>query len=153
MDCLFQSTAKPNVYRCLRCGFVVTTARFRPDQIHKACAGRPERSTPWGFLLAFLRHALNLFRRRTPWEIVELHAICRGCDYYRPSKRQSTRSWWQRLLRIEPAEGACGKCGCAVDRRGTWLNKLAWRSEKCPEGKWPATSIWRLFYRWLGRQG
>jgi hypothetical protein len=31
---------------------------------------------------------------------------------------------------------ACGKCGCGIKRAGTFLNKLAWATEKCPLGKW-----------------
>ncbi len=32
----------------------------------------------------------------------------------------------------------CRKCGCACNGRSTFFNKLAWRSERCPLGKWSA---------------
>lgn len=30
----------------------------------------------------------------------------------------------------------CRRCGCACSRQPALLNKLAWRSERCPLGKW-----------------
>lgn len=45
---------------------------------------------------------------------------CRPCPMYRSDQG-----------------GYCQQCGCSVSgQRNGWLNKLARRDEKCPEGKW-----------------
>jgi hypothetical protein len=31
---------------------------------------------------------------------------------------------------------SCGKCGCRIKRKGTKLNKLAWATTRCPDGRW-----------------
>lgn len=31
---------------------------------------------------------------------------------------------------------ACMKCGCPIVRERTFISKLGWANEKCPEGKW-----------------
>ena len=30
----------------------------------------------------------------------------------------------------------CRECGCACSQKKTFFNKLAWRSERCPLGRW-----------------
>lgn len=87
----------------------------------------------WHFTRALLRHITDLGRRRTPWEIRAIHKICKACPHYIPVQHKPLR-WWQRLLRITPSEGACGKCRCNVSAKANkWLNKVAWRSEHCPD--------------------
>lgn len=30
----------------------------------------------------------------------------------------------------------CGLCGCNVNNRRIFMNKLAWADQKCPKGEW-----------------
>ena len=71
----------------------------------------------WSFTSALVRWSLGGFRRRTKAEIATLAAICEACPRY--------------------AGRVCTACGCACTREKQFLNKLAWRSETCPENKWP----------------
>lgn len=33
-------------------------------------------------------------------------------------------------------EKECGICGCSVNNRRIFMNKLAWADQKCPKGEW-----------------
>lgn len=68
------------------------------------------------FAKAFGKHAQNGFQRRTRAEVRALVAICEQCPFF--DKKH------------------CLKCGCDCSGKNVFLNKLAWRSEKCPEGRW-----------------
>lgn len=63
---------------------------------------------------------------RTPEEILCRWRICRQCERFEkiPGK---------------PWRGRCGVCGCYLGRHGRRfleLNKIAFATETCPEGKW-----------------
>jgi len=139
--------------RAVKCGVVIRHACpvSRPAEPVAPPPRPPGRLVR--FVYALIRHAVNLFRWRTPWEIAELHTICKACPFYQPSPEPTPPAWWQRLLRITPTEGWCQKCGCGCGSIAAWLNKLAWRSEKCPEGKWHATTLWGSLWRWLVARG
>lgn len=66
--------------------------------------------------VAAWRHAMNGFKCRSEPEIERLLEVCRGCPEF-------TGRW-------------CQKCGCNCGGNETFLNKLAWQSERCPLGKW-----------------
>jgi hypothetical protein len=52
-------------------------------------------------------------RKPIPKDVVEKRlAICHSCEFFRPSDER------------------CSKCGCFLK------HKTAWRSQKCPVGKW-----------------
>jgi hypothetical protein len=85
------------------------------------------------FLAALLKHAGDWFRKCSSREIEARLAICRACDQF--------------------LDEVCQKCGCPVSRERRFRNKLAWRTEACPLGKWPALSERRWTWRtWLRRQ-
>jgi hypothetical protein len=46
--------------------------------------------------------------------------ICLKCDFYDKSHSQ------------------CLQCGCGVSNKKLFLNKLAWKDQKCPLDKWEA---------------
>lgn len=73
------------------------------------------------FAAALFRHVGTGMKKRTTEEITERLEICAGCEH-----------------RLESESGLnCGKCGCAcAASQDVFLNKLAWSSESCPEGKW-----------------
>lgn len=154
-ECIM-SRPRDCTFNCDHCGLV----RAVPCGVKIACGCKsastaaspaaevlPPRGRLVRFAFALIRHTVNFWRWRTPWEIAELHAICRGCEFYLPAKEPKPPTWWQRLLRITPTEGWCKKCGCGCGSAAAWLNKLAWRSEKCPEGKWPAVTLWGSPFR------
>jgi len=73
------------------------------------------------FTAALTRHAVSGFRTRAPVEIEERMEICMACPY-----------------RID-INGVvnCAKCGCqCTGNNDIFLNKLAWTSEVCPDGRW-----------------
>lgn len=41
-----------------------------------------------------------------------------------------------RCPQYDADEKQCGLCGCNVNQQQIILNKLAWKDQKCPEGKW-----------------
>jgi len=72
------------------------------------------------FTRALLKHARDWFRKCSQREIQQRLDICKTCDQFTGT--------------------ACAQCGCRVNLEQRFRNKLAWRSEACPLGKWPALS-------------
>jgi len=70
----------------------------------------------WNFAKAVTKHAANGFKRRKQSEIAKLVSICEGCPFFDKTH--------------------CTKCGCDCTGKNEFLNKLAWESEKCPDGRW-----------------
>lgn len=55
----------------------------------------------------------------TQEQILQRYATCsNGCEMY--NSKDST----------------CMMCGCNVNRKKVFLNKLAWADQECPLGKW-----------------
>jgi uncharacterized paraquat-inducible protein A len=46
-------------------------------------------------------------------------AICQSCDQFNYQKQE------------------CYVCGCNINNKKQFLNKLAWADQECPIGKWP----------------
>lgn len=73
------------------------------------------------FLKALLFHVWSGFPKATQKEINTRFAICHDtCEFY--NKEDST----------------CLACGCNVNQKKIFMNKLAWADQKCPVDKWPA---------------
>jgi len=70
----------------------------------------------WRFVAALTRHAADGLRRCSQEQVNERLAICQNCPEF--------------------AGDRCRECGCHCNERRVFLNKLAWRSEVCPLGKW-----------------
>lgn len=51
-------------------------------------------------------------------QIKERYSICLSCEKYNSLKKE------------------CGVCGCLVNNRKIFFNKLAWADQECPIGKW-----------------
>ncbi len=54
-------------------------------------------------------------------QIQDRHNICLSCDKYNSIKKE------------------CGICGCLVNNKKIFFNKLAWADQECPIGKWQKT--------------
>lgn len=69
------------------------------------------------FARAIGRHARDRFRKCSRAQIAGRLAICQACEHFTGS--------------------ACAQCGCPAGSSQGFLNKLAWKSEACPIGRWP----------------
>lgn len=71
------------------------------------------------FIKALLFHVWSGFPKANQEQILERFKICsQGCDMY--NKKDST----------------CLLCGCNVNDKKIFMNKLAWADQECPDGKW-----------------
>eukprot|EP00456_Euglypha_rotunda_P049718 TRINITY_DN398_c0_g1_i1.p1 TRINITY_DN398_c0_g1~~TRINITY_DN398_c0_g1_i1.p1 ORF type:complete len:104 (-),score=6.85 TRINITY_DN398_c0_g1_i1:139-450(-) len=70
------------------------------------------------FVHAAQRHLQDGMRKCTEAQIQSRLKVCHECASY--------------------AEGFCRDCGCHVNNRPDFLNKLSWQSEACPQAKWAA---------------
>lgn len=71
------------------------------------------------FLKSLAFHVWAGFPKATQQEIDTRFAICQdGCEFYNKN------------------EGICMMCGCNVNRKKIFMNKLAWADQSCPVNKW-----------------
>lgn len=72
------------------------------------------------FLKSLFFHIYAGFPKSTQQEINYRFEICtNGCEMY--NTKDST----------------CMMCGCNINNRKIFMNKLAWADQECPKGKWP----------------
>lgn len=78
------------------------------------------------FSRAAIAHAMNGAPTCTDEEIAARHAICQGCELYKPDEQA-------------PDVGVCTHrdCGCTIQMGRRFVTKLGWRDQTCPLGKWP----------------
>lgn len=76
------------------------------------------------FLKAWFWHVYSGSPKSSQEQINQRLAICAGtetipkCEFY------------------DNQESVCTICGCSVNNKKTFFNKLAWLDQKCPEKKW-----------------
>lgn len=70
------------------------------------------------FLKALSFHIYNGFPKSTQQEINYRYNICLQCDNYDKMNEQ------------------CLECGCSINNKKIFMNKLAWADQKCPINKW-----------------
>lgn len=68
------------------------------------------------FLKSLLWHISLGLPKSSKKQILERYDICQVCDKF--SKNQ------------------CMICGCNINNKSIFLNKLAWADQKCPINKW-----------------
>jgi len=63
---------------------------------------------------------------RTQEQMDELFTICNNCPEYK---------------KYSDSHGQCSICGCHIKKEGTFLNKIAWSTTRCPlvQPKWVET--------------
>jgi hypothetical protein len=71
------------------------------------------------FIKSLFWHIYSGFPKSTQNEINYRYNICMGCEQYNNIKKQ------------------CDVCGCAVNSKKIFMNKLAWADQECPVNKWP----------------
>jgi hypothetical protein len=72
----------------------------------------------WNFSKALVKHVADGGRKRTKKEVRQIVSICEACPFYDHA----------RLL--------CLRCGCNCSGKNEFLNKITWRSERCPDARW-----------------
>jgi uncharacterized paraquat-inducible protein A len=70
------------------------------------------------FIKSLWFHVWAGFPKSSVEQINERFTICKSCEMY--NKKDST----------------CMMCGCNVNLKRIFLNKLAWADQECPLGKW-----------------
>lgn len=119
--CDFRHTLKGRM-KCRRCGYIVPQhiAERAQGNIVRECRGPIRFPDVLSRLASFGKAVWRRVRRwgdnRTEAEVAAIFAICEECPHL--------------------TDRGCAKCGCRVSRESKWLNKLRWRSEHCPIGKW-----------------
>ena len=94
---------------------------MEPEQVSNAVPSRPALlQQVRTFLSALTAHVKDGLAKCDDAEIQTRLAICQQCPEFTGAH--------------------CRKCGCACNGRSKFFNKLAWRSESCPLGKWLADS-------------
>lgn len=70
------------------------------------------------FLKSLFWHIYSGSPKSTQLEINYRYDICLKCDSFNRQKKQ------------------CDVCGCAINNRKIFMNKLAWADQECPLNKW-----------------
>lgn len=71
------------------------------------------------FVKSLFWHIYSGSPKSTQDEIDYRLSICMPCENYNSIKHQ------------------CDICGCAINNRKIFMNKLAWADQECPINKWP----------------
>jgi uncharacterized paraquat-inducible protein A len=70
------------------------------------------------FLKSLFWHMYAGFPKSSQQLINSRYDICKSCDYFDENNEQ------------------CLLCGCNINTKKQFMNKLAWKDQKCPHGKW-----------------
>lgn len=77
-------------------------------------------------ILTFIRslfwHVYKGFPKSSRSQINTRYNICINCEHFNQQLSQ------------------CGICGCNINNKKTFLNKLAWADQECPINKWGKVS-------------
>jgi hypothetical protein len=70
------------------------------------------------FIKSLIWHAYSGFPKSSQELINQRYDICKSCDMF------------------DFINSQCLLCGCNLSKKKVFLNKLAWKDQKCPSGKW-----------------
>ena len=70
------------------------------------------------FLKSLFWHISRGCPKSTNAQILDRYNICLNCESYDGDYKQ------------------CMECGCNINNKKIFLNKLAWADQECPLGKW-----------------
>jgi len=70
------------------------------------------------FIKALWFHVWAGFPKSTQQQINDRFLICKSCEYF------------------DKVHSQCLLCGCNVNEKKIFMNKLAWADQKCPIDKW-----------------
>lgn len=70
------------------------------------------------FLKSLFWHIYSGSPKSTLGQILERYVVCKTCD------------------KFDQENSKCNVCGCNVNVKKQFFNKLAWADQECPLGKW-----------------
>jgi hypothetical protein len=70
------------------------------------------------FIKSLIWHAYSGFPKSSQELINERLSICQKCDMF------------------DNISSQCLVCGCNISNKKIFMNKLAWKGQKCPQNKW-----------------
>lgn len=70
------------------------------------------------FLKSLFWHIYAGFPKSSQELIDQRYEVCSDCELFDKKASQ------------------CLVCGCNINQKKIFMNKLAWKDQKCPEGKW-----------------
>jgi uncharacterized paraquat-inducible protein A len=70
------------------------------------------------FFKSLFWHVYKGFPKSTKQQILDRYSICLSCEFLDKEKAQ------------------CLQCGCNINNKRIFLNKLAWADQECPIGNW-----------------
>ena len=76
------------------------------------------------FFKSLWNHIRTGMKKSSTKEIEVRYSICEGCEFFNFKNNQDDIS------------ATCDICGCSLSKKRIFMNKLAWKDQKCPEGKW-----------------
>ena len=76
------------------------------------------------FSKALYLHIITGIKKSSQKEILHRYNICQGCEFF---------SFISDNLQIK---ASCNICGCNLSDQKITMNKLAWKEQQCPKGKW-----------------
>lgn len=74
---------------------------------------------------SFFNHVKTGMKKSSTKEILKRYSICQGCEFFNPITNNQVE-----------IKAICNICGCNLSDKKILMNKLAWKDQKCPEGKW-----------------
>ena len=75
------------------------------------------------FLKSLFFHVWSGFPKSTQSEIFQRFSICQQCEEFNSTKME------------------CSVCGCSINTKKKFMNKLAWADQECPIGKWKKIGV------------
>lgn len=70
------------------------------------------------FLKALFWHIYSGCPKSSQELINARYSMCQSCEY------------------LDPINSECLQCGCNINSKKIFMNKLAWHDQKCPINKW-----------------
>lgn len=80
------------------------------------------------FISALYNHVKTGMKKSSQRTINLRWNICQGCEKF------GFESWEENGKHI--IKHSCNLCGCNLSKQKVFMNKLAWKDQKCPLGKW-----------------
>ena len=80
------------------------------------------------FAFALYNHVKTGMNKCSQRQINSRWKICQSCPMF--TTEPAVKSYKGK------APAYCMVCGCALSKKKGFMNKLAWKDQKCPEGKW-----------------
>lgn len=77
------------------------------------------------FIKALYNHIITGMKKCSQKQINQRYDVCLSCEHYSMKKDKSNDIY-----------ATCNLCGCNLSNKKVFMNKLAWKDQKCPANKW-----------------